>query len=162
MSPLLGITYTFDKALPNLFGQSPINLMETPKHLGEKLKNEAERRGLKPADIARLFVVKPPSVYEWYQKGRIDRKHYQKLVDWSGRSIEWWLDLRERPASDTHWTDKAKILAELFDALPDDPATRQRVFMDCSENIRAASVRPSTGPQTPAPMPFLTLEKSVD
>ena len=61
--PLLGNTYSFCKALPNKFQTCLI----PPMHMGEKLKQEAERLRLKPAQVAAVFGVKPPSVYDWYE-----------------------------------------------------------------------------------------------
>lgn len=160
MPPLLGITYGFSKALPKIKGDAPMVSMETPKHMGQKLQDEAVRLGLKPAQIAKVFGVKPPSVYDWYKHGRIDKAHYQNLVDWSGRSIEWWLDLREKAPESTRWTDRAKLLAHLFDSLPACDITRNRAFMDCCEVIKAASTTPSTDPPAPVPNLFATLGKS--
>lgn len=68
--------------------------METVIHLGKKLEKIAEARGLKPRDVAHYFGIKPPSVYDWYQNGRIAKKHYDKLVEFSGKPITWWLDMK--------------------------------------------------------------------
>lgn len=95
-------------------------------HMGEKLKDEAERRGLKPVDVAAVFDVAPPSVYDWYQHGRIHKKHYPKLETWSGKSIHWWLDFPqnhhiagESPAPPYADEDpRHKDLIDLFDSLP--------------------------------------------
>lgn len=64
-------------------------------HVGVKLAAEMERLGLKPAQIATLFEVKVPSVYDWLKHGRIHKKHYPALVAMSGRSLEWWLGMPE-------------------------------------------------------------------
>ncbi len=161
MPPLLGITYAFDKALPKNIQQSPITPMTTPKHMGEKLQQEAERMDLKPSKIAEIFGVKPPSVYDWYKHGRIDKMHYQKLVDWSGRTIEWWLDLRPKAGTEPEpaHSEYARVLTHLFDTLPDHPPTRTSAFLDCSEVIKKASVSPSTDPPAPTPTPFAKLGK---
>lgn len=119
--PLLGITYSFSKALPNKFRYCLIEHM----HMGTKLKQEAERLGLKPAQVAERFGVKPPSVYDWYEHGRIHKKHYPILVELSGKPIEWWLDF---PAEGLHVAEEQapylivdhrhKVLLALFDGLP--------------------------------------------
>lgn len=98
--------------------------MPEKNHIGERLQQEAEERGLKPADVAKIFGVKPPSVYDWYEHGRIHQKHYAKLVEWSGNPIEWWLDLpqahraAEEPPSFTDTDPRHKVLLELFEGLP--------------------------------------------
>ncbi len=94
-------------------------------HMGEKLKQEAERLRLKPAHVAAVFGVKPPSVYDWYEHGRIHKKHYPALVEMSGKPIQWWLDFpkeetkaaEERPAYEEP-DRRHQVLLELFDGLP--------------------------------------------
>ena len=94
--------------------------------MGEKLQQEAKRLGLKPAQVAEIFGVKAPSVYDWYEFGRISKKHDPRLVEMSGHSIDWWLDLAGTPqpalpARQTAGDDtdpRHKILLELFDGLP--------------------------------------------
>lgn len=125
MAALLGITYNFGKALPKIFSTCLIPSMNTAVHMGEKLEQEAKRLGLKPAQVAEVFGVKPPSVYDWYAHGRIHKKHYPTLVEWSGKPIEWWLDFptesikTEQQAADYAGEDpRHKILLELFEGLP--------------------------------------------
>ncbi len=69
--------------------------MENSEHIGEKLKRMAKDKGMKHPDIARVFGIEPPSVYEWYSTGRIAKRHYAKLVEWSGKSLNWWFDVPE-------------------------------------------------------------------
>lgn len=98
--------------------------MPDKNHIGEKLQQEAEKKGLKPAQVAELFGVRPPSVYDWYEHGRIHQRHYARLVEWSGKPIEWWLDIpthshaaEEAPLyADTD--PRHKVLLELFEGLP--------------------------------------------
>ena len=99
--------------------------MKKPKHIGEKLQQEAEAMGLKPAQVAEVFDVRPPSVYDWYKHGRIAKKHYITLVQWSGRPIQWWLDIpathEVNETAAAPWVDadpRHKVLTELFDSLP--------------------------------------------
>lgn len=99
--------------------------MENTLHLGAKLKQEAERLGLKPAQVAEIFDVRPPSVYDWYEHGRIHKKHYPTLVEMSGRPIQWWLDfpkdvarVAENTATYGGEDHRHKVLLELFDGLP--------------------------------------------
>lgn len=91
--------------------------------MGEKLKQEAVRLNLKPAEVAEFFGVKPPSVYDWYDHGRIHRKHYPKLVELSGKPLSWWLEMPEIMASESipgYGTDDPRhaTLLLLFDGLP--------------------------------------------
>jgi len=123
--PLLGITYDLNKALPKKSATCLILTMEKPIHMGVKLKEEAERLGLKPADLAKKFGVKPPSVYDWYEHGRIHKRHYPTLVTVFGRNIEWWLELcdaapavhEDRPIYNTP-DPRHHVLLDLFDGLP--------------------------------------------
>lgn len=125
MPPLLGITYNKCKALPNISEDCLISPMSEEKHMGAKLQQEAKDRGLKPAQVAEVFGVKPPSVYDWYEHGRIHQKHYPKLVEWSGKPITWWLDFpREKHAVAEETAPyggedpRHKVLLELFEGLP--------------------------------------------
>lgn len=93
--------------------------------MGAKLQQEAERLGLKPAQVAELFDVKPPSVYDWYEHGRIHKKHYPKLVEMSGKPIHWWLDfpgenvqIAEEPAQYSGTDPRHQVLLQLFEGLP--------------------------------------------
>lgn len=67
--------------------------------MGKKLQQIAENRRLKPKDVAVFFDVKPPSVYDWYEHGRISKKHYQKLEEFSGKPITWWLNMLDETAT---------------------------------------------------------------
>jgi len=94
-------------------------------HMGTKLKQEAENLGLKPAQVAERFGVKPPSVYDWYEHGRIHKKHYPMLVEMFGKPIEWWLDFpneelhaAEERAPYVNVDHRHKVLLSLFDGLP--------------------------------------------
>jgi hypothetical protein len=120
---LLGITYEKSKALPNKNDNCLIPAM----HIGQKLKQIAEEKGLRPVDVAGIFGVRPPSVYDWYENGRIHKKHYPILVSFSEKPIEWWLDM---PAQDNVYEvretrkpygvidPRHEVLTDLFDALP--------------------------------------------
>ena len=151
--PLLGITYGLSKALPKNSLDANTNPMPKtdlpPPHMGEKLRLEAQRLGLKPTAVAALFGVKTPSVYDWYKDGRIDRKHFQRLVDWSGRTIEWWLDLRPAAADGGgSVADPFRSARAVLDDVP--PEYRRRAVHDALLAI-AAWVSPETAPATAAP-----------
>lgn len=123
-APILGITYDKLQGIAELFSRMPNFPMSEKEHIGRKLQQEAEKRGLKPAQVAEIFGVRPPSVYDWYAHGRISQKHYAKLIQWSGKSIEWWLDLpdehqaREEPARYGAMPPRHKVLLDLFEGLP--------------------------------------------
>lgn len=60
-------------------------------HLGHKLKQVMEAKGITNAEVARYFGVAPPTVSsDWLKHGRIAKKHYKKLVELSGLPYEWW------------------------------------------------------------------------
>lgn len=115
-----------------------------------------------PTQVAKEFDIKPPSVYSWYDNGSIDKKHYQHLLDWSGKPIEWWLDLRPRPqAAPGVLSDFARALGQLLDSLPD-AASKNAVFMDCCEVIKAASITTPCALPAPMPAPFVKPETSSE
>ena len=60
-------------------------------HLGGKLRLAMDAKGVIQAEIAREFGVKPPTVsVDWLKHGRIDKKHYPRLVSYFGLPYEWW------------------------------------------------------------------------
>lgn len=71
--------------------------IETP-HLGTKIQHEMERLGMLKRDLAEHFQMKPPSVTEMLQTGRLAKEKYQRLVDLNGRSLDWWFDIVQPPA----------------------------------------------------------------
>jgi transcriptional regulator with XRE-family HTH domain len=108
--------------------------MEHPGHIGKKLQRLAEARGLNQSQVADLFGVKSPSVYDWYKHGRIHNRHLPTLVAEFGKPLEWWLDYSPlgdvptvatsmKPVSETRrdWLDKLIAqhgsIAELNDAI---------------------------------------------
>lgn len=122
---LLGNTYAKSKALPNLFAKRLIGTMKNRVHMGAKLEQEAKRLGLKPGQVAAVFDVKPPSVYDWYEHGRIHKKHYPRLVEWSGKPLSWWLDfpdesvkVAQEKATYVGVDPRHQVLLELFEGLP--------------------------------------------
>ena len=56
--------------------------MYTGKKLGEAIKSAIELKGVRKADVARAFGIKPPSVTSWIQTGRVDKTHIDKLVSY--------------------------------------------------------------------------------
>ena len=56
--------------------------MLTGKELGTAIDEAIRMKGVKKADVAREFGVKPPSVTGWIQTGRIAKEHLGKLVEY--------------------------------------------------------------------------------
>lgn len=56
--------------------------MYTGKQLGDAIKTAIELKGVRKADVARAFAIKPPSVTSWIQTGRVDKAHIDKLVSY--------------------------------------------------------------------------------
>lgn len=113
----------------------------TIEHIGKKLEQQAKRLDLTPSQVADVFGVKPPSVYDWYKHGRIHKSHYPLLVAKFGQPIEWWLDLQ--PASEpetaqpTHGLSADALqIAKLFDLIPrKDLIKRAQAQMACAQTI---------------------------
>lgn len=65
--------------------------IKTEQHLGDKLRLAMDAKDVKQADVAREFGVKPPTVSsDWLKFGRIDKRHYPRLVAFFGLPYEWW------------------------------------------------------------------------
>lgn len=96
MPRILGKAYPPVKALPNESLAVPNSAMpkttDSPAaHIGQRLLAEMQARNMSHADVAALFGVKPPSVYDWINFGRIAKKHLPRLVEIFGHSVHWWL-----------------------------------------------------------------------
>jgi len=162
---LLGNTYSFGKALPKIFQPGLIREMGNSGlgsgHIGQKLQQEAERLGLKPGEVAKLFGVKAPSVYDWYQHGRVHKKHYPVLVAKFGRPLEWWLDFASPvtpmvaptvASGAPELSAGALELARLFDLLPaTDTVKRAQAQMACAQAIIALLQPGLAGPARTPP-----------
>lgn len=62
-------------------------------HLGTKLQSEADRLGLNKKQLAEHFGMQVPSIYDTLKFGRLDKKHYQALVNLNNKPLEWWFDV---------------------------------------------------------------------
>lgn len=73
---------------------------KTSNPLGQKINALMREKGLTGdyAAIARAFDVKTPSVYDWIDHGRLGKERYAALVQWSGRSLDWWFDIPTAPS----------------------------------------------------------------
>lgn len=73
-----------------------IQAMPNPlEHIGDRLRREMDRLGLTPTEVANIFGVKNPSVYDWMKFGRVAKKHIPKLVEVFGHTAEWWITGKE-------------------------------------------------------------------
>ncbi len=105
-----------------------INSIKKPEHLGDRLRAFIKQNGIKVAEVAEVFNVARPSVYDWMNYGRMDKIHYGKLVQWSKLPIEYWLDIpvqnfsqqSDNQVSDQkaiYMTPRLRSLIELFEAV---------------------------------------------
>ncbi|MBN8749505.1 MAG: hypothetical protein J0I65_18590 [Variovorax sp.] len=69
---------------------------ETTNALGAKINAVMAEKGMAGdyAALAREFGVATPSTYDWITHGRLGKERYQKLVEWSGRPLDWWFDIQ--------------------------------------------------------------------
>lgn len=56
--------------------------MLTGPKLGAALREAIRRKGVSNAEVARVFDVKGPSVYDWLKHGRIGKQHINMLVSY--------------------------------------------------------------------------------
>lgn len=72
-----------------------MKVRETSKPLGLKINQVMAEKGIAGdyAALAREFKVKTPSVYDWIDHERLGKAQYRRLVEWSGRSLDWWFDI---------------------------------------------------------------------
>lgn len=56
--------------------------MLTGKELGEAIGSAISKKGVKPADVARHFGIKPPSVNGWVATGRIGKDKLSSLFEY--------------------------------------------------------------------------------
>lgn len=69
------------RATTNPLGQKINQIMESQGHAGDY------------AWLAAHFGIAVPSTYSWIDKGTVSKEHYPKLVEWSGKSLDWWFDV---------------------------------------------------------------------
>lgn len=113
-------------------------------HLGEKLKQEADRLGLKPKDLAKHFGIQTPSIYDTLKHGRLDKKHYQALVELNSKPLEWWFDVEipvsaqpaahaitePAPVYQVAARPQAEVLAELMGLVQRLPRSAQSALLE--------------------------------
>lgn len=72
----------------------PIKERDTQHPFGRKLNEVMRVKGIAGdySAAAAVFGVKTPSVYDWVDHGRIAKRHYKTLTEWSGHPLEWWFE----------------------------------------------------------------------
>lgn len=65
--------------------------MAIKQHLGTKLAAAMVEKGVGPAEVARHFDVKQPSVQGWMRTGRILKSRLPALSAYFNKPLEWWL-----------------------------------------------------------------------
>lgn len=73
----------------------PTSERATTNPLGLKINAVMREKGIAGdyATLAKIFVVKTPSVYDWITHGRLGKERYAALVEWSGKGLDWWFDI---------------------------------------------------------------------
>lgn len=73
----------------------PIAERTTTNPLGLKINAVMREKGIEGdyATLAKIFDVKTPSVYDWITHGRLGKERYARLVEWSGKGLDWWFDI---------------------------------------------------------------------
>lgn len=103
---------------------------------------------MKEADVATVFGVKPPSVYDWINFGRIAKKHLPKLVEVFGESVEWWItgDQERHIAQNSGLPPSLVRLAKVLDGKSDAEIDRiARALELLVGESRSATTQQSTG-----------------
>lgn len=103
-----------------------IEPLKKPEHIGDRLKLFMDEHQIKVKQVAEIFGVERPSVYDWLKFGRMDKKHYATLVQWSKLPIEYWLgmpiqsninDNEVREPTGAYMTPRISALIQLFNAV---------------------------------------------
>lgn len=70
-------------------------IRETTNPLGKKINEVMAEKRMSGdyAALAQVFGVATPSTYDWISHGRLGKERYQRLVEWSGKSLDWWFDI---------------------------------------------------------------------
>lgn len=73
----------------------PIKQRETSNPLGLKFHEVMKEKNMVGdyKALAAVFDVATPSVYDWIDHARISKDRYRQMVEWSGRSLDWWFDI---------------------------------------------------------------------
>jgi transcriptional regulator with XRE-family HTH domain len=100
-------------------------------HLGQKLADAIELKGISQAEVARHFDVKQPTVSsDWIKHGRIAKEHIPNLVKYFGLPYEWWF---ERGA-----ITPARQAVARYTVIPDTPSSAHGIDIP-RLNIKASA-----------------------
>lgn len=102
----------------------------TSDPLGQKLLQVLREQG-HPDDLNHLAAqlgVTVQSTYDYIRHGRLAKERYARLVEWSGRPLDWWFDVQtpakqraaEESAAYAGWPLPGTTMAELRETLSPD------------------------------------------
>jgi hypothetical protein len=114
---------------------------EQDQHLGTKLQAVADELGLDKKQLASHFGMQTPSIYDTLKFGRLDKRHYQALVNLNGKSLEWWFDVTppvraSEPMGRYTLSQSQSLKSEiqtLYERLP--PSEQEKVKQDLQEKV---------------------------
>lgn len=139
----------------------------TSDPLGQKLLQVLREQG--HADdlnfLAAQLGVTVQSTYDYIRHGRLAKERYPKLVEWSGRPLDWWFDVQtpaqlratEVAATYAAWPVPGVSLAELRDALSPEQRAEVTGYLKAllAEARRTATSAADTGGGASAPSKLL-------
>lgn len=147
-----------------------MKVRETDKPLGRKINQVMAEKNMAGdyAALARAFGVKPPSVYDWIDHERLGKDRYRKLVEWSGRSLDWWFDIPppaehvnvhtlHQPAPPPHHVPPGWPFSRSFaqyDALPDSDKGRVDGYLSALVDANAGRASSLGGVTRERPRPL--------
>ncbi|TKC83853.1 hypothetical protein FAZ69_22735 [Trinickia terrae] len=108
-------------------------------------------------DVAALFGVKAPSVYDWMNFGRVAKKHLPRLVEVFGHSVNWWLTGEEpdtsieQPGLPRHLVRIASILEGRSDDEIERIAQALELLLGSTQPKHASQTKISFTVGTPSP-----------
>lgn len=136
--------------------------MLTGKELGEAIRTALKDNEKTPADAARHFGIKPPSVSGWMATGRISKGNFDQLTTWLSKTprSHWGLSesisQTDQKASQANQNENlgalaptrrispmAEAVGALFDLIPEDQVERRRHVMEGLSRLIRESASPS-------------------
>ena len=113
------------------------------KELGDAIRQALADNGKTPADAARHFNVKPPSVSGWLSTGRISKENFDKLRVWLSDTPDshWGVSARPVTAESTiQWPFSPDLLDQVL-ALDD----RERLQLEGALRLALVQIKPADG-----------------
>lgn len=89
-------------------------LMLSGEKLGNALREAMRLKGVGATAVARHFNIKPPSVYDWMERGCIDKKHLGRLVQFFVDVVppsHWGVEALEMQTLSSAWIGQMTDLA---------------------------------------------------